>query len=281
MENFIAIDFETATGKRSSMCAIGLVVVKNNSIVEKIWALIQPPDNNYHPMNTRVNHITPALTENAPLFNEYFPKLKNYLQNQIVVCHNSEFDIDVLLQTLNYYNIDHSDLNISTYCTFKIFGEKLNNCCEKYNININHHNPLSDAEACAKLFIIYNSGQNCITEYINPDNSCFDNNSNETHKISGSVLKPDLENVHNTENPFYGKKVVIIGTYTQWPDRKELAELMKKLGADVDGSVTDRTNYLITGESAGPSKIKKMISNIENGKDAAILTENMLIDMLK
>ena len=45
--NFIAIDFETATGKRASVCEAGICVVKDGKVVEtKSW-LVRPEDNAY------------------------------------------------------------------------------------------------------------------------------------------------------------------------------------------------------------------------------------------
>ncbi|HAN78786.1 MAG TPA: exonuclease, partial [Bacteroidales bacterium] len=52
---FTAIDFETAVGKRYSICQIGLVRVENGNIVDEIDMLIQPPFNEYFPMNTSIH----------------------------------------------------------------------------------------------------------------------------------------------------------------------------------------------------------------------------------
>ena len=60
------------------------------------------------------------------------------------------------------YNIAYSELNISNkwVCTLKIYRAKgynpakLNACCEIHNIELKHHEALSDARACAKLFLI-------------------------------------------------------------------------------------------------------------------------------
>ena len=42
MKDFAAIDFETATGKRASICEVGICVVRNGEIIEtKSW-LVQP-----------------------------------------------------------------------------------------------------------------------------------------------------------------------------------------------------------------------------------------------
>lgn len=280
MKDFIALDFETAMGKRSSMCSVGLVVVKDNQIVERFRKLIQPPGNEYHFMNTKVHHITPEMTKDAPRFPEFYPTLKKYLQGNTVVCHNAKFDLDVLSKTMDYYDIQDSDLSFSYSCTYEIYGMGLDKCCEKYHIPLKHHDPLSDAEAAAKLFILHNSGESCLT--LDQDETSLErgNQTSDNQKICGSVLKPELEKVTNKENPFFNKKVVISGTYTTWPDIKKLAELLKNLGADLDTTVTDKTNILIAGEGVGPSEIVYILKNIELGKNAAILSEPFLRDLL-
>lgn len=45
MDNFVAIDFETANSFRSSICSIGLVVVLDKVIVEKFYSLVKPIPN--------------------------------------------------------------------------------------------------------------------------------------------------------------------------------------------------------------------------------------------
>lgn len=41
MRDFAAIDFETANNERSSVCSIGIVVVRDGEIVETFYSLIQ------------------------------------------------------------------------------------------------------------------------------------------------------------------------------------------------------------------------------------------------
>ena len=52
MENFVAIDFETANGKRSSVCSVGIVVVRDGEITDKYYSLIRPIPNYYSPFTT-------------------------------------------------------------------------------------------------------------------------------------------------------------------------------------------------------------------------------------
>ena len=47
MINFAAIDFETANGKRTSVCSVGVVIVREGKITNKIYRLIRPRPNYY------------------------------------------------------------------------------------------------------------------------------------------------------------------------------------------------------------------------------------------
>ena len=42
MQDFAAIDFETANNYRSSVCAVGVVIVCGGRIVDKFYSLIKP-----------------------------------------------------------------------------------------------------------------------------------------------------------------------------------------------------------------------------------------------
>ncbi|MDI9366045.1 MAG: exonuclease domain-containing protein [Flavobacterium sp.] len=75
-------------------------------------------------------------------------------KNQNVVAHNGfAFDFHCLKQTLDYYEI--STPEFTGHCTYRIFGDNLASLCNKYKINLNHHDALSDARACAQLFNLH------------------------------------------------------------------------------------------------------------------------------
>ncbi|MFT6964566.1 MAG: DNA polymerase-3 subunit epsilon [Flammeovirgaceae bacterium] len=162
MNDFVAIDFETATGYRNSACAVGIVTVKNREIVDKFYSLIQPPENDYSWRNIQVHKIQPADTLNELRFDELYPTLRQLLESQIIVAHNEAFDRSVLANTMDYYGLDYSELKLAHRweCTVKIYKGKgykpanLKACCERNNIELNHHEALSDALACAKLFLL-------------------------------------------------------------------------------------------------------------------------------
>ena len=55
MDNFVAIDFETANFAQSSVCSVGLVIVKDGEIVANYYSLIRPVPNYYNERCSSVN----------------------------------------------------------------------------------------------------------------------------------------------------------------------------------------------------------------------------------
>ena len=47
LDDFAAIDFEAANGKVTSACSMGLVIVRDNQIVERFYSLMKPVPNKY------------------------------------------------------------------------------------------------------------------------------------------------------------------------------------------------------------------------------------------
>ncbi|EJW97757.1 exonuclease, partial [gut metagenome] len=45
MKDFAAIDFETANNERSSVCSVGVVIVRDNEMVDSFYSLINPEPN--------------------------------------------------------------------------------------------------------------------------------------------------------------------------------------------------------------------------------------------
>lgn len=153
IKSFTAIDFETANHKPYSICQVGLVRVENGIITEEIDLLVQPPDNYYHYIFPGIHGITPDMTEDAPTFNKIWKQIKPHIHKQNVVAHNISFDGRVLKNTLEYYKL--AQPKYEEHCTLKIFGGALDVCCRQHKIKLKHHHALSDARACAKLFLIH------------------------------------------------------------------------------------------------------------------------------
>jgi len=68
MKSFAAIDFETANYNPSSVCSIGMVIVRGGLIIDKIYRLIHPEPEWYSYWNTQIHGLTAADTANAKVF---------------------------------------------------------------------------------------------------------------------------------------------------------------------------------------------------------------------
>ncbi len=153
MDTFTALDFETASGYRNSICQVGLVRMENGILVKEINILVQPPDNYYWSRFTDIHGITAKDTANALTFAQVWCQIAPYIENQNVIAHNGfGFDFPVLAKTLEYYNLQTPNYN--KFCTYRIYKSNLANLCKQHNIALNHHDALSDARACAVLYLM-------------------------------------------------------------------------------------------------------------------------------
>ena len=159
---FTAIDFETATGYPESACAVGIVTVNDGIITEEYYTLIQPPNNEYWYQNIMVHGIKPIETINGKTFDQVFPEIQKRLFGRKIVAHNEAFDRRVLTKTMKAYGLYYDELEIADMweCTCKIYRKKgykpanLKHCSDLNNIQLVHHEALSDARACAKLYLL-------------------------------------------------------------------------------------------------------------------------------
>ena len=159
--NFVAIDFETAV-KHDSICAVGIITVEDGEIVEEYHQLIQPPNNEYNYWTTQVHGMTSATTANSPEFSEVYPEIRKRIFGKRIVAHNESFDRPALQKTMLLHGLDYSELELSERweCTKKLYQKSGFKPCDlatlscQHEIELNHHEALSDARACAKLYII-------------------------------------------------------------------------------------------------------------------------------
>lgn len=151
MYTFTAIDFETANANPNSICQIGLVKIKDGLIANEVSILVQPPRNHYWSSFIKIHGITPTMTALSPAFDEAWPMIHSFIEGQNIVAHNMSFDNNCLKHSLAHYHI--AQPNYKTYCTYKIYKKGLAKICAELKIELKHHDALSDAKACAELFL--------------------------------------------------------------------------------------------------------------------------------
>lgn len=153
----IALDFETAGYAKDSACAIGMVKIENSSITDSFYSLIKPPNSRIY--FTEVHGLTWNDLKNAPTFLELWNDIYTFTKDaQGFIAHNAPFDRGIYYGTSQKYEIPIEPLPF--FCTLKAARKqfclpknRLSHVCAFLNIDLDHHNALSDAYAAAKIFL--------------------------------------------------------------------------------------------------------------------------------
>ena len=159
MTHFAAIDFQIANHHHSSVCSVGVVIVRNGQIVDKIYRLIRPEPEWYWWRFTEIHGLTAEDTEDEKAFPQVWAEIESKIAGLPLVAHNSPFDKGCLQEVFRVYQMDYPEYEF--YCTCqasrKTFGKELHS----HSLSVvaahcgfdlkKHHHALADAEACAAI----------------------------------------------------------------------------------------------------------------------------------
>lgn len=161
MKDFAAIDFETANGSRSSVCSVGIIVVRGGRITDRFYRLIRPFPNYYTSFTTAVHGLTHQDTCDANPFPDVWAEAAPLINGLPLVAHNSPFDEGCLKAVFAAYNMPYP--NYRFYCSCRasrqFFGRdlpnhKLHTVSARCGYDLeHHHHALADAEACAHIWL--------------------------------------------------------------------------------------------------------------------------------
>lgn len=162
MEDFVAIDVETANFERSSICAIGAVKVRGGLIVDKRYSLVNPEPNYYCRRCTEVHGLTDDDTWNAPTFGQVWAEWLPWLEGLQLVAHNAAFDAGCISAACHIYGFETPEPFKCTLSAARrqipkgvCASKSLDSLCNFFGIPLlKHHCAMDDAEACAKLALI-------------------------------------------------------------------------------------------------------------------------------
>lgn len=277
-KNFVAMDFEYLyLAKYDTPCAVGLVKVVDNVVIEKYYSLIYQPEQNATLAPN--NGITPAMLANAPHYEEVYRRMVEFVGNYPIVVHNAGTEKKVLEETT--YPMEMKCLAHSQFIdTDHLSGHRsLQVLCDEYNIPLNHHNALSDAEACAEVYLRL-CGEEKVQEVVREVSHQRDYKKLATadSKEADSYGSLPEEEWVCSDSPLRGKHVCVSGEYQFYPERADLRRALMKRGAIVDKAVLKNTEILVSGsiKPAGPSKAKQIIER--GGK---LMTESEAIALLQ
>lgn len=154
---FVALDFETADKQRDSACAVAIVRVESLRIVRRDVYLLRPPRRDF--VFTDIHGISWDDVRRKPTFAKLWPKLAEHLDGvAFIAAHNSGFDESVLRACCGIAKVRPP--KVPFVCTVEIarsvwgiYPTKLPHVCNALSIPLKHHDPESDANACANIVI--------------------------------------------------------------------------------------------------------------------------------
>lgn len=153
---FVALDFETANGKRTSICSVGMVKVIENQITESFHTLVNPNDY-FSEQNISVHGIHPEDVASSPNFSYVYPYMMQFIDQLPVVAHNAAFDMNVLHQSIQAIGLETPHLTY--FCSYQLAKRTvqshrygLKHMMDYYQLDFHgHHDALNDAKACAMI----------------------------------------------------------------------------------------------------------------------------------
>lgn len=161
MTDFAAIDFETANECRSSVCSVGVVIVRGGQVVDSFYSLIHPEPEYYQWFCQQVHGLGPEDTEDAPVFPKVWAKIEPLIEGLPLVAHNSPFDEGCLRSVFRVYRMDYPEYEF--FDTLTAARQYYNGTLPNHQLQTvaaacgydltRHHHALADAEACAAIAV--------------------------------------------------------------------------------------------------------------------------------
>ena len=157
--DFAAIDFEIANHHRSSVCSVGVVIVRNGQIADRIYSLIRPEPEWHWWRFTEIHGLTAEDTEDEKVFPQVWAEIEPKIAGLPLVAHNSPFDESCLREAFRVYQMDYPDYEF--LCTCSASRKTFGNLLPSHKLHIvaahcgfdlkDHHHAMADAEACAAI----------------------------------------------------------------------------------------------------------------------------------
>ena len=286
LDDYCVLDTETTglSAYYDEIIEIGILKVRDNAVVEKYSQLIHP----VNPINgfiTALTGITNKMVEDMPYVSEVEDEVKSFLGNDVIVGHNTSFDMRFLAEAFRE-PLENKYIDTMQFAR-KIYPElrhhRLSDLCDYLKLSNNEHRSIADCVSTKELYDAIKQKMRTnsigIKDLWKKEN--HSHRSIDITKITPTTFKVD-------EDGFFYKKHVVFTGKLEKMIRKDAMQIIVNLGGILDNSVTKETNYLILGNNdynailkgEKSSKHKKAEKLKLEGQDIEILDEFTFYDLL-
>lgn len=158
-----SIDFETANHSRVSMCAASVAVFEDGALVESPYWLVKPPKGHgwfLEEWTEEIHGISHLDVLHAPEFPQIAAEFLECLTSaDIVIAHNARFDMEVLRQTLDHFDLPKPRFSYLCTCALarrvwpELPNHRLNTLAAHIGHEFQHHHAQDDAVAAGRVLL--------------------------------------------------------------------------------------------------------------------------------
>lgn len=160
-KRFIAIDIETTglNAELDEIIQIGAIKYDNGKELGRFSTYVRPtfpiPAN-----ASNVNHIYDNMVVDAPNIKSVLPQFLDFIEDYLLIAHNSDFDLKFIQTHLRYNNMPLIENNvIDTLEVARNFlfldNYRLSTIRDYYKLDLTMHEATADCFVCAALYMDY------------------------------------------------------------------------------------------------------------------------------
>lgn len=287
--DYTVIDLET-TGldpQYDHIIEVAAVKVRDGEEVSHYNSLIQPPvqddDGQAYYVDdfiTQLTGITNDMLASAPTFEKIKNDLWQFLDGELLVGHNVNFDINFLYDNFAQYGLTFQNdfvdtMRLSRRALPDLPHHRLKDLCAYFHIDGEFHRAAGDAALTDNVL-------HHLAKYIKANHVPL-----TRHRPSVDLRQLQADGAGNPDHPLYGQHCVFTGKLSRF-ERKQAAQMVVNVGGFCDNNVVKTTNFLVVGsfdyvsnvKGNKSTKIKKAEKLILAGQDLHIISENTFYDMM-
>lgn len=289
-DDYTVVDIETTglSPNYDEIIEICAIKYRNGKLAEKYSTLVKP-NSEVSEFIEQLTGINNTMLSTAPVAADVLPAFYNFINDDIIVGHNINFDINFLYDYCDrylskpLYNNYIDTMRIARLLHRENKHNRLIDLCSQYNLSYEGaHRAEYDCTITNSLFNIFKN--EFISQY---DSTDFKLSHNSKHiKIKAADITANVSDIP-IDSALYDKVVVFTGTLEKMP-RKDAMQIVANMGGINGDNVTKNTNFLVLGNNdycasikgGKSSKQKKAESYKLKGYDIEIIPENVFYDMV-
>ena len=293
--DYTLVDLETTglNSKYDKIIEVGCIKYHNGSEVARYQTLVKPPIKIPYGVELKTG-ITNEMVADAPKFEEIAKDVWEFLKGEIIVGHNVDnFDMKFLYENfkihlgLDFDNDSVDTLKIARKALPNIKRHNLDSMIDYFKISpdFSRHRAIGDCQfenlllGCLKNFIEKNNIN--LTATKKKYNGHFQNYHELMINLKPETFSPEYNHI------FFEKCCVFTGKLEEM-SRMKAAQIVVNIGGRCEDNVTQRTNFLIVGdtdykeglEGYETNKMKKAKKLIEQGQDLQIIPESTFYELI-